>query len=136
MKNKFLFFLTVVISLIIGFLIGYYYQRNRRNFFVGNQFNIQGRQAGFSSGLRPITGEIIKKDNDSLVVKLKDNSTKVIFLTDKTTISKSIKGDLNDLKEKETVFVIGQQNNDGSITAENIQIGNLTNFPRNRVRSQ
>lgn len=131
MKNQWLGFLLVgVISLAIGFYGGIIYQRNQtRSRFI--QFGSQmgqfsrgqnGQNSRFGQGVRPIRGEIIKKDNDSIVVKLLDGSTKIVFLTEKTSLTKSTNATVEDLKEKETVFVIGQENSDGSITAENIQI--------------
>lgn len=61
----------------------------------------------FNQTTRPIIGEIVKKNNDSFVVKLRDGSTKIVFLTDKTLITKSTKASLNDLKERDNVFVVG-----------------------------
>jgi hypothetical protein len=46
-----------------------------------------------------------------------------VFFTDKTNIGKTTKAETSDLKENETVFIVGQENSDGSITAQNIQIG-------------
>lgn len=133
-KNLFLTLFLIVISLGIGFYAGINYQRSRRSFGFNQtgQFNFQGRGGfnGINQGTRPVSGQIIKKDNDSLTVKLRDGSTKLIFLTDKTTISKSTEGTKADLLENKTVFIVGQQNSDGSITAENIQIN-----PQPRVRN-
>jgi hypothetical protein len=111
------------------FFAGSYYQKitTRSNF---SQFNFQqvgqrGNQNNrFGGGIRPVSGEIIKRDNDSITIKLRDGSTR-IFFNRKTNIAKSQKGSLDDLKENENVFVVGQVNSDGSITAENIQIGNF-----------
>ncbi|MCX7881554.1 MAG: hypothetical protein N2482_03560 [Patescibacteria group bacterium] len=124
-KTIFLNIFLVVVSLMVGFFIGLNYQRARRGFGFdqGPQFNFQRGQRMFNQGTRPVSGEIIKKSEDSLTVKLRDGSTKIILLTESTNISKSTRGRIDDLKEKETVFVVGQQNSDGSITAENIQIG-------------
>jgi len=121
---------AIAIGAVTGFFAGSYYQKitTRSNF---SQFNFQqaGQRGGqnnrFGSGIRPVSGEIIKKDNDSITIKLRDGSTRIVFLTEKTNIAKSQKGSFDDLKENENVFVVGQVNSDGSITAENIQIGNF-----------
>lgn len=124
MKNLFTYLLIIVISLGVGFYTGILYQKNQpqTRFPQFSNFRQGQNQNRFLSGMRPVNGEIIKKDNDSLTIKLRDGSTKIVFLTDKTTISKSTGGTKNDLKENINVFILGQQNSDGSITAENIQI--------------
>ncbi len=123
-------FIAVIIGLGIGFYGAIVYQRNQtRNRFAqfGNpmgQFTREqnGQNTPFGQGVRPIRGEIIKKDTDSIVVKLLDGSTRIVFFTEKTSLTKSTNAKAEDLKEKETVFVVGQENSDRSITAENIQI--------------
>lgn len=131
MKNKWLLtIMALVFGLGIGFYGGTIYQKNQtRSRFAqfGNQMGQftrgqNGENGRFGRGARPIKGEVIKKDSDSIVVKLADGSTKIVFLTEKTSLTKSTNAKVEDLKEKETVFVVGQENSDGSITAENIQI--------------
>ncbi len=122
MKNTIFYLLIAVISLGIGFYGGILYQKNQQQSRFSQFANLRQGQNRFPSGMRPISGEIIKKDEDSLTVKLKDGSTKIVFLTEKTNISKSTTGSKEDLKEKINIFILGQQNSDGSITAENIQI--------------
>lgn len=129
MKNKqaFLFILVLVISLATGFYGGMVYQKRQTRSRL-DQFNIQrgqfpfGQNSRFNTSTRPVNGEIIRKDNDSLTIKLRDGSTKIILLTSKTDISKSARAKVEDLKESQTVFIIGQENSDGSIIAETIQI--------------
>lgn len=128
MKNNFILSLfLIIISLAIGFYGGIIYQKSKRPAGFSDQIRQFGQrqQNQRFGGMRPINGEIIKKDKDSLTVKLRDGSTKIVFFTEKTKIFKSTQGSKDDLKEKETVFIIGQENSDGSITAENVQIGRL-----------
>jgi preprotein translocase subunit YajC len=122
MKNTIFYLFIAVISLGIGFYGGVLYQKNQQQARFSQFANLRQGQNRLPSGMRPISGEIIKKDEDSLTVKLRDGSTKIVFLTEKTTISKSTTGSKEDLQEKINVFILGQQNSDGSITAENIQI--------------
>ncbi|MGB9707574.1 MAG: hypothetical protein ACPL1D_02375 [Microgenomates group bacterium] len=124
MKNLFSYLLIIIISLGIGFYAGILYQKNQQQTRLSQFGNFrQGQiQSRFNPGMRSVNGEIIKKDNDSLTIKLRDGSTKIVFITEKTNISMPQKAKIDDLKEKETIFVIGQQNPDGSISAENIQI--------------
>lgn len=134
MKNNIVFIIiTGVISFGIGFFGGITYQKSKPppSFISRGRQDFQRGVNQRFGGFRPINGEIIKKDNESIIVKLKDGSTRIVLLTKKTNILKSTQGLKNDLKEKSNVFIIGQENSDGSITAENIQVGRI-NFVRDK----
>lgn len=73
-------------------------------------------------GFRPVSGEIISSDSKSITVKLQDGSSKIVLLTDKTTVSKSAEANVADLKTGEKVAAFGQENSDGSVTAQSIQL--------------
>lgn len=67
-------------------------------------------------------GEIIKKDDKSITLKLSDGGSKIIFLSSSTTVSKMTTGENNDLQVGANVMINGSSNTDGSIAAEMIQI--------------
>ncbi len=67
-------------------------------------------------------GEIIAKDDKSITVKLRDGGSKIVFFADSTEITKSTTGLLNDLEVGKSVVINGKANQDGSITAELIQL--------------
>ncbi len=71
---------------------------------------------------RPVAGDIIERSKESITVKLTDGSSKIILFSAKTEINKAQKADLPDLKVGEKVMVTGQENSDGSVTAQNIQL--------------
>lgn len=73
-------------------------------------------------GFRPVNGEIISADDKSITVKLPDNSSKIVLLTDTTIINKSAEGAKEDLKTGEKVALFGTENSDGTVTAQNIQL--------------
>ena len=86
----------------------------------GNQGNGQG--AGRMNIMRPVLGEIISSDDKSITVKLNDGSSKIVLLSDSTSISKAADVQKTDLKVGEKVSVFGQTNSDGSVSAQNIQL--------------
>lgn len=130
MNNKLL--VSIIIAIVMGaagFLTGMQYQKQQQPTFAGfnqngrNQGLRQGGQAGnrFQGG-RPVIGEIISSDDKSITVKMQDGSTKIVIVSDGTSINKAAEGSKADLKKGETVAAFGTQNSDGSITAQNIQL--------------
>jgi hypothetical protein len=119
---------AVVIVLIIaaiggGFFAGMKYQQSK-NFFQARMANRQDRaqfQPNAQAGM--IRGEIISADEESITIKLQDESSKIVLLSENTEINKTTQGSAQDLKEGETVMVFGQTNSDGSLSATNIQLG-------------
>lgn len=85
----------------------------------------RGGRFGTGGGSRPLSGEVISQSNDSLTIQLSDGSTKIVFVTDSTQIIKSVDGVLGDLNEGEQIFVNGDENPDGSYTAQTIQLSSL-----------
>ncbi len=69
-----------------------------------------------------VVGEVISKDDKSLTIKTQDGSTKTVYFTDSTTVTKSAKGTVSDLNTGAQVSTEGTSNSDGSIAANTIQI--------------
>lgn len=126
---------TLIIAVFVGagaFYGGMQYQKSQRPAgmqFAGRFNGVRG-EGGFArggtaqgQGTRPVSGEIVSQDADSITVKLPDGSSTIVLLSEKTVINKTSEGSKTDLKEGETVFAFGTQNADGSLTAENVSIG-------------
>jgi len=130
MKNNLI--ILIIVTVIVGaggFFVGMKYQENQRAKFgfglAFDQSNQQGNQrAGnrIRQGFRPVNGEIIEKDDKSITVKLVDGQTKIAFVNEKTAVRKTQDGSISDLKIGEKVMVMGTDNSDGSMSAQNIQL--------------
>lgn len=96
------------------------------NFPAGDRQQLGGRQM---MGGGVVAGEIISKDDKSITVKLRDGGSKIVFLSEKTTVQKADLGLVSDLLVGEQITSNGTANADGSITAQSIQIRNNQPLP-------
>lgn len=120
--------IIAVATAAVGFFGGIQYQKMNGQF--GNrQFNrnLQGAQGGMMRGRNGnfggrILGEVIKVEGDTITVKLADESSKIITLTNTTTFSRSTEAKKNEIRIGEKISVVGRENEDKTVSAENIQI--------------
>ncbi|MCL5969938.1 MAG: DUF5666 domain-containing protein [Patescibacteria group bacterium] len=132
MKNNIVIMVVIVVLVGIGaFFGGTKYQQSKQQTAFSRQGGPQGtrtgqgQQQGNRQGFRPVTGDIISSDSNSITVKLSDGSSKIVILSAQTAIIKASQATKDDLKTGEKVAVFGQTNTDGSITAQNIQLNPL-----------
>lgn len=120
---------AIIVAAGAGFFGGMKYQQSQRPNFqalrngigrTGAAGQFGGR--GGTNGFRPINGDIISADNNSITVKLADGTSRIIILTDKVMINKAETATIADLKVGTKVAVFGQTNSDNTITAQNIQL--------------
>jgi Cu/Ag efflux protein CusF len=137
--SKNIMILVAVVLIIIaaagGFFGGIMYQKNQTpSFGMMGRGNFAGRlgdQNGQNQNFRPVRGQVLSMDNNSLTVKMSDGSTKLVVLSSSTNFVQSTKAALSDVKTGDTVNVIGTQNSDGSVTAQDVQI----NPPQQQLRT-
>ena len=126
MKNKMLAGVLGAITILGatfygGVLYGKKTALPQRAFVAGaGQFRTGAGGARGGGGL--VMGQILSTDASSITVKMQDGSTKIILVSDATTVMKSAPGTSADLATGTGVVVTGTQNSDGSVTAQSIQI--------------
>ena len=124
----------IVLAGIGGFVGGMQYQKtNADSSFAGGpngafrqRFGMMGQNG---QNFRPQRGQVISVGNGTMTLKLSDGSTKLIVLPSNTNYLKTDQASQSDVKTGETVTVLGTQNSDGSITAQDVQL-NPANFQR------
>ena len=137
MKNSLPIFIIIAIIVAGGaFFAGTKYQAGQRNNFALNGVNGQFRRGLGGNGTfggangNVARGDIIDVSDTGMTVKLPDGSSKIVILSDKTTISKAATGSRSDLKNGETVAIFGTSNSDDSLTAQNVQLNPQDRGPR------
>jgi hypothetical protein len=81
----------------------------------------------------PVAGEVIAKDEESITVKIQDGGSKIVFVSEETLVRKAEEGSMEDISEGIQVIVFGRENDDGSITANNIQLNSGAGERFNRL---
>ncbi len=120
--NKTFVGIIVVVILIGGgaFYGGMLYGKSIRPDLSANlnrqRMNGAQQNGGFSGG------EIIKKDDKSITVKLNNGGSQIILFSNTTKVMKSAEGSATDLIVGGQVTITGSKNQDGSITAQSIQL--------------
>lgn len=136
-KQKYTVLTVVGFAVIAGaaFFGGMKFQESKQPGFtrqgtVGSMSDLRNgvRTGGVGRGFRPVAGEILRADDTSVTVKLEDGGSRIVILTDKTTINKAEEGSRMDLKPGEKIAVYGTENTDGSVSAQNIQLNPVLRF--------
>ena len=134
-KNKTIMFaIGVAMAVLLGFWGGVQYGKTSAANALQNgglqrgTFGAQGRRGGISNA-NFIMGEITNKDDKSITVKSRDGSSRFIFFSGTTPISKSTSGTPDDLQIGKEINANGTLNPDGSMSAQMIQIRPLSQVP-------
>lgn len=138
MTTKQLALTAVVVVIVggIGFGAGMKYQSSRQPAWgrlgatgnrAGNMMRPSGgREAGGQLmnrlGGRPVAGEVIAINDNTLTIKSPDGSTRLVVLSETTNINQATTADKSEIKVGSNVAVFGSDNSDGSVTAQNVQL--------------
>ena len=126
MKPIYILIIAVVIGLL-GFFSGLKYSQskiaaNRQNLFRQMREGTNGQNMGRRFSGRPVSGEIVSYDENSITVKMPDGQSKIVLLNDTTQINQATAASQANLQKGVQVAVFGSENSDGSMTAQNIQL--------------
>lgn len=83
-----------------------------------------------SMGGRPVTGEVISKDDGSITIKTQDGGSKIIILSGSTIYSKTMEGTKDDVSVGSQINIVGTENQDKSITAQSVQLNPMMQMRR------
>lgn len=122
--------LIIILLLLVGggsFFAGMKYQQSKLPNFgqFRGAMGPQGTPGVQQRGMGAVRGEIISQDEGSITVKLADDSSKIVLISEETEITKASEGSTDDLEVGKQVMVFGEENSDGSVSAENVQINPL-----------
>lgn len=87
---------------------------------ASRQGGARGRNMQTGGGI--ISGKILSKNDQSIVVELRDGGSKIVFVSPSTEISKFVEGTSTDLEIGKNLSVSGEANPDGSLNAKTLQL--------------
>src|SRR4030042_1137164 len=123
--------IAAVIVCVGAFFGGMQYGQSKNSLSKDFEQNLQNGQQlpqgnlGMNSkgnGMNFLNGEVLTKDEQSLTIKTADGSSKIVFFSDSTQVSKMIEGAIDDLEIGKQITINGKENSDGSYTAQTIQL--------------
>lgn len=97
-------------------------EEDRQQLFQGNIGESLRGGTAREAGAGFLNGEVIDKDEQSLTLRTMDGSSKIIFFSGSTEISKTAEGLVSDIEIGKQITISGEQNSDGSYTAKTIQL--------------
>ena len=99
-------------------------ERQQRFQQIGSagMLGMRGARTGDETVSGLANGEIISKDESSITIKLPDGGSKIVFYSGSTEVGKFTSGSPDDLEIGKSVTINGKANEDGSITAQSIQL--------------
>ncbi len=128
-NNQAVLAVSFIIIAGLSFFAGTKYQSRqllnlRGQFASGRNMDRVGNQPGNRNrfGGRQLVGEITGQDDKSVTIKLSDGSSKIIFLSQSTSFNQAVPASVSDLKLGTRIGVFGNENANGTLNAQSVQI--------------
>lgn len=121
-KTQYIIFIIAIVAVAgSAFYGGIFYKTSQVS---SQRASMQATRGGgrFANGNNFVTGDIMAKDAQSITIKARDGSSRIIFYSNSTQVGKFVIGALTDMQVGQTVMASGTTNSDGSISAQSIQI--------------
>ncbi|MCK9393662.1 MAG: hypothetical protein WCX30_03270 [Candidatus Paceibacterota bacterium] len=138
-KKEYIVFTIILIVVAGGFFYGgMKYQEGKNGARFAQMLNGQmqnGQKQGTAGQVTNrqkgglVGGEILSKDDKSIVLKDRSGGSKIVFFSQSTQFLKSTTGSIDDISVGSNITVTGDQNSDGSVTAKIIQISSQSLMP-------
>ncbi len=113
---------TVLVAGGMFFMGSKHGQAAAKTAFAAMRGNGSGQRGRFGAGGGAVMGSVIAKDDTSMTIKMRDGSSRIVLYSGSTQVQKSAPGTASDVTVGSQITVLGTQNTDGSVTAQNIQI--------------
>jgi len=120
--------IIIILITVVSFYGGMKYSKSdttgeiSRNFSAMRQRTGGGTRTNRGMSGEFLRGEVINADAQSVTMKLRDGGSKIVFIGESTKITKSVDGTLSDLEAGNQILATGEENSDGSYTADNIRL--------------
>jgi len=123
--------ISIAIAIVViggSFYGGMLYGQSKKSMSFGPQDFQRNTAGNFQKGTVKesvaaiFNGEVTAKDEQSLTLKMADGSSKIIFFSASTKISKMAEGSASDVEIGKQIMATGTKNSDGSYTAATIQL--------------
>lgn len=121
-KTMLITVVLVILALAGGFFAGMHYQMSKMVAQGGQYAQMRVRFGQNGQNMRPIRGQVLSIDDTGITVKMMDGTSKIVLVSPSTVFIKSASAAKTDIKSGDTVMIVGAQNSDGSLTAQNVQI--------------
>ena len=117
--------ILIIIVGVVAFYSGMKYTSGKQSALSAaarQRFGQNGALANQQNGTSAVNGQVVSKNDQSMTVQLRDGSSKIVFYSGSTEVSKFVAGTASDLVPGANVMIGGTTNSDGSFTAQSVQI--------------
>ena len=129
-KNKKIGFVVGgVVVLIVVFYVGMFFGKGQVSNKNIPDLQAFGQNGAFPKGARMgnpgvgfTTGQVVAKDSQSITVSTINGSSKIILINNNTPVSKQASGAMTDIVVGTEISITGTTNQDGSVSAQSVQI--------------